>query len=427
MKGVAVKPNSRTMPSKKAPVEVEVEVEEEDDQGEDTEDDSEEDEKCGGEDEEDEENEDEGDDEDEDEDDLPLSDILDQDDLEDVISHQKLTIDNHAALASLRNRIAVPIAGVPFVEHQSLTASEPIKLPSIDDDLNRELAFYKQALEAAKLARKLLRQEKIPFERPVDYFAEMMKDDEHMGKVKGKLLEEAEQKKRSQEARKLRDLKKFGKQVQVAKLQEREKEKKKSMEKIQILKRSKSGENTGPCEPALICVQSQREPVPMPKPPGRMTCSILRSTSRPRMYRAVRSARKATEPATTSLGPRGKSGTANTDSAGRRSTARATTRCRAAISEPSRRRRTGARSAPVVVAEERRQRQDRARPREPVLDGNVARERYLYAQGNKVMFYSPWGFHRVTRISWFFSLNNYMYRWNCDYPPPLTSPTPDGP
>jgi rRNA-processing protein EBP2 len=188
------------------------------------------------EDEEDEEEEDE--EEEEEEDDVALSDIDSDGDLEDVIPHQKLTIDNHAALTSLRNRIAIPIAKLPFSEHQSLTTSEPVEIPDINDDLNRELAFYKQALEAAKLGRTLLKQEKVPFERPLDYFAEMMKDDEHMGKVKGKLLEEAERKKRAQEARKLRDLKKFGKQVQVAKLQEREKEKKQALEKIQILKRS---------------------------------------------------------------------------------------------------------------------------------------------------------------------------------------------
>jgi len=216
------------MPSKKAPA-----VEEEEEEEEDEEEDEEEEQ---GEDEE-EENEDE---EGEDEEDVALSDIESDGDLatEDVIPYQKLTIDNHAALISLRNRIAIPIAKLPFSEHQSLTTTEPVEIPDIDDDLNRELAFYKQALEAAKLGRTLLKQEKIPFERPSDYFAEMMKDDEHMGKIKDKLLEEAERRKRSQDARKLRDLKKFGKQVQVAKLQERGKEKKQAMEKIQLLKRS---------------------------------------------------------------------------------------------------------------------------------------------------------------------------------------------
>lgn len=190
--------------------------------------------------EESEEEEEEDEEEDEEEEDFALSDLESEGDIdgEDTVPYQKLMIDNHAALTSLRNRIAVPVAKLPFCEHQSLTTPEAVQIADIDDDLTRELAFYKQALEAAKKGRAILKQEKVAFERPVDYFAEMMKDDEHMGKIKGKLLEEAERKKRSQEARKLRDLKKFGKQVQVAKLQERGKEKKQAMDKIQLLKRS---------------------------------------------------------------------------------------------------------------------------------------------------------------------------------------------
>lgn len=66
----------------------------------------------------------------------------------------------------------------------------------------------------------------------------MVKSDEHVEKIRQKLVEEATNKKAAAEARKLRDLKKFGKQVQVAKLQERAKEKKESLEKIKALKRS---------------------------------------------------------------------------------------------------------------------------------------------------------------------------------------------
>ena len=60
-----------------------------------------------------------------------------------------------------------------------------------------------------------------------------------MGKIKHKMTEEAAGKKAAAEARKQRDLKKFGKQVQVAKLQERDKAKRETLEKINILKRSK--------------------------------------------------------------------------------------------------------------------------------------------------------------------------------------------
>jgi rRNA-processing protein EBP2 len=113
-------------------------------------------------------------------------------------------------------------------------------IEDIDDDLNRELAFYSQSLSAVKEARKQLKAEGILFTRPVDYFAEMVKSDEHMGRVKAKLVDEAAGKKAAAEARKQRDLKKFGKQVQVAKGQERDKAKRETLEKIKVLKRSMS-------------------------------------------------------------------------------------------------------------------------------------------------------------------------------------------
>ncbi|KAF7570328.1 rRNA processing protein Ebp2 [Pyrenophora tritici-repentis] len=69
----------------------------------------------------------------------------------------------------------------------------------------------------------------------------MVKSDEHMGKIKQKLIDAAAGKKAAAEARKQRDLKKFGKQVQVAKLQERAKEKRETIEKISTLKRKRQG------------------------------------------------------------------------------------------------------------------------------------------------------------------------------------------
>lgn len=59
-----------------------------------------------------------------------------------------------------------------------------------------------------------------------------------MGKIKAKMTDGATNKKAAAEARKQRDLKKFGKQVQVAKLQERDKAKRETLDKINLLKRS---------------------------------------------------------------------------------------------------------------------------------------------------------------------------------------------
>ncbi len=171
--------------------------------------------------------------------DIPLSDIesLASEDKGDVIPHQRLTINNTTALQRSLKSFALP-SNLPFSATQSVSTKEPVQIPDIEDDLNRELAFYKQSLDAVKEARQLLKKEGKPFSRPADYFAEMVKSEEQMGKVRQKMVDEAARKKASVDARKQRDLKKFGKAVQVAKLQERDKAKRDTMDKINTLKRS---------------------------------------------------------------------------------------------------------------------------------------------------------------------------------------------
>ena len=178
-------------------------------------------------------------DEDEEEEDIPLSDLSDEE-REDVIPHQRLTINNSAAINTSLKRVSFITSQTPFSEHNSLVSQEPIEVPDPNDDLNRELAFYKVCQSAAITARGLLKKEGVPFTRPADYFAEMVKSDEHMGRIKKKLYDEAASKKASADARKQRDLKKFGKQVQVAKLQQRDKDKRETLEKINALKKSES-------------------------------------------------------------------------------------------------------------------------------------------------------------------------------------------
>jgi len=177
--------------------------------------------------------------EEEEEEDIPLSDISasDLDSDTDHPPHQKLTTNNTLALAASLARISLPHT-LPFSETLLVTTPEPIVIPDIHDDLTRELTFYKQALSAVDEGRAKILAEGARFSRPVDYFAEMLKDDEHMGKIRQKLLDEAAGRRAAQEARKQRDLKKFGKKVQVAKLQERERGKKEMLERVKVLKRS---------------------------------------------------------------------------------------------------------------------------------------------------------------------------------------------
>ncbi|PTB63593.1 Ebp2-domain-containing protein [Trichoderma citrinoviride] len=190
------------------------------------------------------EEEEEGDDDESDDEEIPVSDLedLEEDEKEDIVPHTRLTINNTSALLAALDRISIPTDNsVPFATHQSIVSSAQTSesIPDVSDDLQRELAFYSQCLEAVRLGRSRLIREGVPFSRPKDYFAEMVKEDAHMEKIKAKLIEEASAKKAAAEARKLRDLKKFGKQVQVSKLQERQKAKREVLDKIKTLKRKR--------------------------------------------------------------------------------------------------------------------------------------------------------------------------------------------
>lgn len=191
--------------------------------------------------EEDEEEEEEEDDEEEE--DIPLSDVeIDSD--ADIVPHTKLTINNVGALKNALTRIQLPWEKYSFHEHQSITSAQAVEpeIKDIYDDTQRELAFYKQALNAALQGRTKLLKLKVPFTRPQDYFAEMVKSDEHMDKLKSKLIKEASEKKASAEAKRQRELKKFGKQVQNATLQDRQKQKRETLDKIKGLKRKRQNE-----------------------------------------------------------------------------------------------------------------------------------------------------------------------------------------
>ncbi|KAL2941658.1 putative rRNA-processing protein EBP2-like protein [Bienertia sinuspersici] len=113
----------------------------------------------------------------------------------------------------------------------------------VNDDLAREAAFYTQAVQGTREAFAKLESKGLPYLRPFDYYAEMVKTDAHMGKVKDKLLVEKKQREEQEERRKAREAKKISKQVQAEKTKERAKEKKESIESVKKWRkqREKSG------------------------------------------------------------------------------------------------------------------------------------------------------------------------------------------
>ncbi|KAF9516432.1 hypothetical protein BS47DRAFT_1340762 [Hydnum rufescens UP504] len=157
---------------------------------------------------------------------------------EDAVPRQKIVINNTVALQRIRETIKLD-PSFTWTDTLALTYPDPLGVDDPDNDLERELAFYKQALHAANAARALAAKHSLPFTRPPDYFAEMVKSDAHMERIRQKLLDETAGIKKGEEARKQRELKKFGKQVQVEKLKERVKGKKEMEERLKGLKRKR--------------------------------------------------------------------------------------------------------------------------------------------------------------------------------------------
>lgn len=83
------------------------------------------------------------------------------------------------------------------------------------------LFSYERALESVGVAEEQLNEAGIPYIRPGDYFAEMMKSDKHMLRVKAHLLKSKQRIDDGEKTKRDRELKKLGKQVQHEKVKEK--------------------------------------------------------------------------------------------------------------------------------------------------------------------------------------------------------------
>ncbi|CAF0989275.1 unnamed protein product [Brachionus calyciflorus] len=127
---------------------------------------------------------------------------------------------------------------VPKSECQ-VVLPETEKSGLVDNDFKRESFFLKQAELSVRLGLPKLENFGIKTKRPEDYFAEMAKSDEHMKKVRENLLSKHAEQERREKVRKLRELKKMGKQIQI----ENEKKKLDAKKKLKdAVKKYKKGD-----------------------------------------------------------------------------------------------------------------------------------------------------------------------------------------
>lgn len=138
--------------------------------------------------------------------------------------------EGHSTLTTITERLAEIRSTSTVLD--TLAFDEPVIEVDYNDDLAREASFYKQAMASVEQCRDLFKKESIPFTRPADYFAEMVKSDSFMSKIRQNLISDLEGVKASERAKKQRELKKFGKKVQVEKINQRLETKKNELAQI---------------------------------------------------------------------------------------------------------------------------------------------------------------------------------------------------
>lgn len=108
--------------------------------------------------------------------------LSDEDDEEsDSDREEQVVAKSNKALAAVLDEMTAAKKSMPWAETFDVIPAEPLPFVAnpldVHDDLKREVAFYNLALEAVKEARDNCNHEGVPFSRPEDFFAEMVKTD----------------------------------------------------------------------------------------------------------------------------------------------------------------------------------------------------------------------------------------------------------
>lgn len=186
-------------------------------------------------------------------------------------SERKLT-NNVAGLKQKTEELAAPLKKLPWIEkldhvvlklaplapelalkeaehekaRQKILKSSGISNASthsdaIHNDFKRELTFYRQAQATVLEILPRLKSMGVPTKRPEDYFAQMAKTDDHMNKIRAKLVSKQATEERLEKVRKLRELKKFGKKVQQEVNVKRAKEKREMLDQVKKFRKGQGG------------------------------------------------------------------------------------------------------------------------------------------------------------------------------------------
>jgi len=110
----------------------------------------------------------------------------------------------------------------------------------VHNDFQREMTFYRQAQATVLEVLPRLQSMGVPTKRPQDYYAQMAKTDDHMQKIREKLVSKQLADERLEKVKKLREMKKFGKKVQIEVQQKRQKEKKDMLDQVKKFRKGQA-------------------------------------------------------------------------------------------------------------------------------------------------------------------------------------------
>ncbi|KAE9551713.1 hypothetical protein FO519_005077 [Halicephalobus sp. NKZ332] len=131
----------------------------------------------------------------------------------------------------------------PWINTVDIVASpELVFEKNVNDDFEREAMFHKQAKDVVESAVEKLKELDIPVLRPDDYFAEMVKSDRHMQRIRKVLLDKQKEQERRENVRRIRNEKKFAVKVQKEVEQKKIAEKRKFTEAVKKHKKGMKGQ-----------------------------------------------------------------------------------------------------------------------------------------------------------------------------------------
>lgn len=164
---------------------------------------------------------------------------------------RKEFVNNKVGLLAKRDEISLP-EKMPWIEKLDFITPQEVEIENAHDDLKREAEFYTQCLRGVQTAILQLEQARIPYMRPPDYFAEMIKPDSQMQRVKDSLLKEKKRMAISALRQKQKEDRKYASAVASERQQERAKGKRETMATLaNNKKRGREGEGL-PKERSLV-------------------------------------------------------------------------------------------------------------------------------------------------------------------------------